>query len=100
MPQTINDEEEGKKWKAALGPEWKRIYDTWLDTIGNRTLVGYDYNILMRNKPFGEKKQELLRSKVYLNEHFLPVTDWNETLIMSRGEGLAKQLVAMWQGPA
>jgi hypothetical protein len=100
MPQTINDDEDGLKWKAALGPEWKRIYDSWLDTIGNLTLVGYDYNILMRNKPFGEKKQELLRSKVYLNEHFVPLSEWSENLIMLRGEALAKQLVTIWDGPA
>jgi hypothetical protein len=35
----------------------------------------------------------------YLNEHFLALSEWTENLIISRGEALAKQLVAMWQGP-
>jgi hypothetical protein len=100
MPQTINDDDDGLKWKTALGPDWRRVHDGWLNTIGNLTLVGYDYNIQMRNKPFEEKKRELLRSKVYLNEHFVPLPEWNENLIAQRGDALAKQLVAIWEGPS
>ena len=29
-------------WKAALGPEWERVHQTWLHTLGNLTLTGYN----------------------------------------------------------
>jgi len=28
--------------KADLGPEWERIQKTWLHTLGNLTLTGYN----------------------------------------------------------
>ena len=30
------------QWKADLGPEWERIQKTWLHTLGNLTLTGYN----------------------------------------------------------
>ena len=30
------------KWREALGPEWQRIQQTWLHTLGNLTLTGYN----------------------------------------------------------
>jgi len=100
MPQTINDDLDGHEWKAALGSDWKRVHDMWLHTIGNLTLVGYDYNILMKNKPYPVKKCELVgKSKVYLNEHFESVDEWDETQISERGGQLASRLVPIWAGP-
>jgi hypothetical protein len=65
MPQTINDDPDGQEWRAALGSDWKRVHDMWLHTIGNLTLVGHDYNILMKNRPYPVKKCELVgKSKV------------------------------------
>src|SRR5690606_36550269 len=29
-------------WREALGPEWQRIHQTWLHTLGNLTLTGYN----------------------------------------------------------
>jgi uncharacterized protein DUF1524 len=72
----------------------------WLHTIGNLTLVGYDHNILMKNKPFPVKKAELVgRSKVYLNEYFEKLDQWDETQINDRGTFLAALLVPIWIGP-
>jgi hypothetical protein len=100
MPQTINDDADGGEWKMTLGTDWKRVHDMWLHSIGNLTLVGYDYNILMRNKPYAVKKSELVgRSKVYLNEYFDPVGQWDEVQIHERGAHLAAKLVPIWAGP-
>ncbi|MCA8917314.1 MAG: DUF262 domain-containing protein, partial [Planctomycetes bacterium] len=30
------------EWQAELGPEWQRIQQTWLHTLGNLTLTGYN----------------------------------------------------------
>jgi hypothetical protein len=100
MPQTINDDPDGLEWKTVLGTDWKRVHDMWLHSIGNLTLVGYDYNILMKNRPYPVKKGELVgRSKVYLNEYFEPVDQWDEVQINERGTDLAAKLVPIWVGP-
>ena len=31
-----------KEWQNDLGPEWQRIQQTWLHTLGNLTLTGYN----------------------------------------------------------
>jgi hypothetical protein len=100
LPQTINDDPDCFEWQNALGPDWNRVHQMWLHTIGNLTLVGYDYNILMKNKPFPVKKAELVgRSKVYLNEYFAKLDQWDETQINDRGTFLAALLVPIWIGP-
>lgn len=50
MPQNDNLCDE---WKEDLGNDWKRVHDTYLHTIGNLTLTGY--NSEMSNKSFMEK---------------------------------------------
>jgi uncharacterized protein DUF1524 len=51
MPQ---NEELSASWKSALGPEWQRVHQTWLHTLGNLTLTGY--NSEYSDKPFLEKR--------------------------------------------
>jgi uncharacterized protein with ParB-like and HNH nuclease domain len=102
MPQTIvESDEDGAKWVAALGADWKRVKGEWEATPGNLTLVGYDYNIQMQNKPFDEKQPVLAASKVYMNRHFgdpnLKV--WDEESIKDRAKALARLAVTVWPGP-
>ena len=37
-------------WKKALGSEWERVHQTWLHTLGNLTLTGY--NSEYSDRPF------------------------------------------------
>jgi len=39
LPQNENLSQE---WRTDLGPEWQRIQQTWLHTLGNLTLTGYN----------------------------------------------------------
>ena len=39
MPQ---NEALSAAWQAELGPEWQRVQETWLHTLGNLTLSGYN----------------------------------------------------------
>ena len=39
MPQ---NEDISSTWQAELGPEWRRIWQTYLHTLGNLTLTGYN----------------------------------------------------------
>ena len=41
-------------WREALGPEWQRVQETWLHTLGNLTLTGY--NTEYSDRPFAEKR--------------------------------------------
>ncbi len=41
-------------WKFELGAEWERIRQTWLHTLGNLTLTGY--NSEYSDRPFTEKR--------------------------------------------
>ncbi|MFK4997515.1 DUF1524 domain-containing protein [Bacillus sp. N9] len=43
-----------EKWINALGSNWKEVHNTYLHTIGNLTLTGYNKN--MSNK-FLQKKR-------------------------------------------
>ena len=41
------------KWRAELGPEWRRVQESWLHTLGNLTLTGY--NTEYSDRPFLDK---------------------------------------------
>ena len=50
MPQNENLSE---AWKAELGPDWEQVHTTYLHTLGNLTLTGY--NPELSDRPFAEK---------------------------------------------
>lgn len=101
MPQTIGSSDYGKMWQADLGPEWQHIHDRYVDTLGNLTLVGADYNKSMQNQPFHMKKGTLSTSKVYLNGYFAhsSLIEWNEKEIVERAEILSQYATKIWVRP-
>lgn len=46
-----------KEWQAELGPEWERIQQTWLHTLGNLTLTGY--NSEYSDRSFAYKRDQV-----------------------------------------
>ncbi len=98
MPQTIDDDKNGRAWQAMLGEQWQQVHETWLDTLGNLTLTGYNPNL--SNKAFERKQKLLIESKVELNKHFCQLSDWRDELIKARGLELAKKVAAIWDRPA
>jgi hypothetical protein len=55
MPQNENLSD---AWKEELGAEWKRINNTYLHTLGNLTLTGYNshgcsLNMMVSIEPIG-----------------------------------------------
>jgi uncharacterized protein with ParB-like and HNH nuclease domain len=89
MPQTITD-----WWRQELGDDWEVTHQTWLDTIGNLTLTGY--NPELSNADFLTKKAILQRSHIELNRYFTSVEKWEEKAIDRRGEELAKLALSIW----
>lgn len=87
-------------WKQELGPEWKRVQETWLHTLGNLTLTGY--NSEYSDHPFAEKRKMkggFRESPLRLNEGLGALGHWNEETIRSRAERLALQAVGVWSAP-
>ncbi len=89
------------RWREALGPEWKRVQETWLHTLGNLTLTGY--NAEYSDLPFGEKrdmKGGFKESPLRLNEGLDALDTWNEATIQVRAKQLAERAVEVWAPPA
>lgn len=87
-------------WRKALGPEWKRIQETWLHTLGNLTLTGY--NPEYSDRPFPEKRDMpggFRESPLRLNQGLGQVEVWNEETIKARADRLAKLAVKVWPVP-
>lgn len=89
------------RWREALGPEWQRVQETWLHTLGNLTLTGY--NAEYSDRPFPEKREMqggFKESPLRLNEGLGSLADWNEAAIQERAKRLAEQAAQVWAAPA
>ena len=88
-------------WQDALGPEWQRVQDTWLHTLGNLTLTGY--NAEYSDRSFAEKrdmKGGFKESPLRVNEGLGVLNIWNEDAIKTRAERLAKIAQSVWVTPS
>ena len=89
------------KWRNELGPEWQRVQETWLHTLGNLTLTGY--NAEYSDRPFSEKrdmKGGFRESPLKLNEGLRSLDKWDEAAIKNRAECLAAVAVGVWAVPS
>ena len=98
LPQNENLSGE---WREALGPEWQRIRDTWLHTLGNLTLT--PYNSEYSDRPFTEKRdmeKGFKESRLYLNAGLGNIDKWDEPAIQKRAERLSARAVVVWAAPS
>jgi uncharacterized protein with ParB-like and HNH nuclease domain/predicted transport protein len=87
-------------WQESLGAEWKRIQQTWLHTLGNLTLTGY--NSEYSDRPFIVKRDMdggFRQSPLKVNQGLGQVHVWNESAIIERAKRLAKLAVQVWESP-
>lgn len=87
-------------WKQALGPEWQRVQQQWLHTLGNLTLTGY--NAEYSDRPFAEKRDTaggFKQSPLKLNAGLGQLDAWNEATIQERAGRLADQALTVWTAP-
>jgi uncharacterized protein with ParB-like and HNH nuclease domain/predicted transport protein len=87
-------------WRAALGPEWKRIQETYLHTLGNLTLTGY--NSEYSDHTFQEKRDMVggfKESPLRLNKGLGQLETWNEDTIKDRAAKLAAAAAKVWAYP-
>lgn len=89
------------KWREALGAEWQQVQATWLHTLGNLTLTGY--NTEYSDRPFAEKRDMpggFKQSPLRLNEGLGGLDTWNEATIQARAQRLAEKAVVVWEAPS
>lgn len=89
-----------KDWTDSLGPEWERIQETWLHTIGNLTLTGY--NSEYSDKAFVVKRDMengFRSSPIRFNQSLRNIELWNEQAIMDRAKTLSDIAIRVWAAP-
>jgi uncharacterized protein with ParB-like and HNH nuclease domain/predicted transport protein len=104
LPQ---NEDLSPEWQAELGLDWQRIQQTWLHTLGNLTLTGY--NSEYSDHPFSYKRDQVTdnegnpigfaHSPLKLNLGLGQVTHWDEFAIKTRADRLASDVVKVWRAP-
>jgi len=97
LPQNENLSAE---WKTELGVDWEQIQKTYLHTLGNLTLTGY--NSEYSDRPFIEKrdmKGGFAESPLRMNEGLSNLPLWTEQSIKNRGAALAEKAVEVWSCP-
>ncbi len=92
MPQSLT-----KEWKIMLGENYTNLHKSWVHTLGNLTLTGY--NSELSNKSFKEKFAHLQQSSnLALNKYYQQkkINIWNEESIKNRAEYLADIAIKIW----
>lgn len=87
-------------WRQALGPDWQRIQQQWLHTLGNLTLTAY--NSEYSDRPFAQKrdmKAGFKESPLKLNAGLGQTDTWNEQTIQARARHLAEMATHVWTAP-
>ena len=98
MPQNKNLSQE---WRDELGPEWQKIQEKYLHTLGNLTLTGYnpEYGDLAFKEKRDMENFGFKKSPLWLNEGLGDTNKWNEDSILKRAERLAERAVNVWARP-
>lgn len=97
MPQNF----QSVAWRKELGESYEMIYNTYLDTLGNITLTGY--NSVLSDNAFKRKKEILKDSQTkitFINQEFFNSAIWNEEVINKRAERLSSEVLNIYAQPS
>lgn len=87
-------------WKTTLGENWQHIHATWLHTLGNLTLTGY--NTEYSDHSF-ERKREMpggfRESPLRINDWLRSRETWDEDAIRARSKLLSERATTIWPRP-
>lgn len=93
LPQTLSSE-----WKAELGEHAEQIYQDYLHTLGNLTLLSSEWNATLSNSSFSSKKLLLAGHGLRLNQGYFSqdIPRWDETAIIQRADSIASEVLEIW----
>ena len=93
LPQTPNSE-----WKENLGADFDRIYQTYLNTIGNLTIVTSEWNSSLSNRSFSQKKEMLSCHGLKINCDYFSknINEWDESEIIKRMKFIVNKIFEVW----
>lgn len=94
MPQNRNL---STSWQKMLGENWQEVQDTYMHTLGNLTLTGY--NSELGDKPFLNKKAMLEENVTKIIRLYSDVKDkeeWNRDTIEKRALRLANEIIELF----
>lgn len=94
MPQNKNL---STAWQNMLGENWQEVHDTYMHTLGNLTLTGY--NSELGDKPFDVKKKKLEESETKIVRLYSDVKEadvWNQNAIEKRAQRLADEIIKLF----
>lgn len=96
MPQTRT-----KWWIDYLGGEEEtdRIYNTYLNCIGNLALISGSYNSKNSNKPWNEKVENLKNVQFVITSSTALNSTWKEQDIINRNEDISERACNEITGP-
>ncbi len=97
LPQ---NEELSQEWRTDLGPDWKRVQEKYLHTLGNLTLTGY--NAEYSDRAFQYKRDHeggFAHSPLRMNDGLGQLERWNEEAIQQRADRLAQNALSVWTAP-
>lgn len=85
------------QWRDDLGSDWQQVHETYLHTLGNLTLTGY--NSEYSDRSFAEKRDMdggFTVSPLKLNEGLGTLERWGEPEIHARARRLAEKAASVW----
>ena len=95
MPQHLTP-----AWAEALGPDYERIYETWLHRMANLTLTAY--NSKYSNNSFLEKRDMangFRDSGIRMNQWIGSQSQWTETELEQRNDYVQQRALEIWASP-
>ncbi len=95
MPKTLTN-----SWKNELGEDWERIYEKYLNTLGNLTLIDKGDNSVIKNNSFKDKKEFIIEKSNYtLNNYFKDenLISWSKGDIEKRASKLRNRALEIWE---
>jgi len=95
MPQTLTD-----AWKKRLGTNYQTIHDSFVHTLPNLTLTGY--NSKYSNRDFTEKKtieNGFNNSPLLINRFIAEKNTWTDAELTERSDWWSLQIDKIWPVP-
>lgn len=89
------------EWKEMLGEEYERVYDEFINNLGNLTLTAY--NSELSDGTFAEKKARAVggfdKEYLVISSDLHDTNVWSERTIRARCARLVKQALKVWPIP-